>query len=78
MFHGLGMMQIGWTVRVFIFQCDTALTLRQAFCGLVLTVFKPQSPPQTPTPESVMKAAMDTRSDYILCVPSFVEVGSTF
>lgn len=57
MFHGLGMIMPGWTGSV----------------GLVLSVFKPQIPPQVPTPESVMQGAIDTASDLIFCVPSFVE-----
>ncbi|EKM49937.1 uncharacterized protein PHACADRAFT_213717 [Phanerochaete carnosa HHB-10118-sp] len=61
MFHGLGTMQIGWT----------------AFSGLVLTVFKPQVPPVVPTPESVMRGAIATKSDFIYCVPSFIEEWAT-
>jgi hypothetical protein len=29
-----------------------------------------------PTPETVMRGAIDTKSDFIFCVPSFVEVRS--
>lgn len=61
MFHGLGMMQIGWT----------------ATSGLVLTVFKPQVPPMVPTAESVMRGAIATKSDFIFCVPSFIEEWAT-
>ncbi|GJE91046.1 acetyl-CoA synthetase-like protein [Phanerochaete sordida] len=57
MFHGLGMMQIGWT----------------AFSGLVLTVFGPHIPPVVPTSESVIRGAIATKSDFIFCVPSFIE-----
>ncbi|KAJ3535272.1 hypothetical protein NM688_g7002 [Phlebia brevispora] len=57
MYHGMGIMQVGWT----------------AFSGLVLTVFKSQVPTAVPSPDSVMRGAMDTKSDLIFCVPSFVE-----
>lgn len=40
----------------------------------MLTVFKPQVPPVVPTPESVMRGAIATKSDFIFCVPSFIEV----
>ncbi|KAF7798676.1 hypothetical protein EIP86_009900 [Pleurotus ostreatoroseus] len=57
MYHGMGVMQVGWT----------------AFSGLVLTVFESRIPAVVPSPESVMKGAMDTSSNFIFCVPSFVE-----
>ena len=81
MFHGMGIMQIGWTVRPHNTEIFWRLAVPdcfvsyQAFSGLVLTVFKPKVPAVAPSPESVMKGAMDTNSDFIFCVPSFVEVG---
>ncbi|TFK52863.1 acetyl-CoA synthetase-like protein [Heliocybe sulcata] len=60
MFHGMGMMQTAWT----------------AACGLVNSSFKPRSPATAPTPDSVIKGALDSKSDIIFCVPSFVEAWS--
>ncbi|CAL1699315.1 unnamed protein product [Somion occarium] len=57
MYHGMGIMQTGWT----------------ATAGLTLTAFRPQSPAIGPTPELVIKGAIDTKSDVIFCVPSFIE-----
>ncbi|CAL1699334.1 unnamed protein product [Somion occarium] len=57
MYHGMGMIQAGWS----------------ATSGLVLTTFKPQSPAPVPTPESVLKGSMATKTDVIFCVPSFIE-----
>lgn len=39
-----------------------------------MTAFKPKSPAMIPTPDSVFKDAIATKSDIIYCVPSFVEV----
>ncbi|EGO29034.1 hypothetical protein SERLADRAFT_444920 [Serpula lacrymans var. lacrymans S7.9] len=58
MFHGMGMFQTVWT----------------AATGVIITVFEPKSPAIVPTPEVVFKHAVDTNSDLIFCVPSFVEV----
>ncbi|KAI0677488.1 acetyl-CoA synthetase-like protein [Trametes maxima] len=41
--------------------------------GLVLSAFKPSSPPTFPTPENVFQGAVATSSDYIQTVPAFVE-----
>ncbi|KAI0091717.1 hypothetical protein BDY19DRAFT_904330 [Irpex rosettiformis] len=60
-FHGMGVMQLGWS----------------AFAGLILTTFQPQTPPIVPTPGSIMKGIMDTKSVYTFCVPSFVEAWAT-
>lgn len=42
--------------------------------GVVITAFEPRSPAIFPDPDSVLKACMDSKSDIIFCVPSFVEV----
>ncbi|GJE93533.1 acetyl-CoA synthetase-like protein [Phanerochaete sordida] len=57
MFHGMGIAQTGWT----------------ATAGLIVTAFKPQVPAVAPTPELVLQGALNTESDVIFCVPSFVE-----
>ncbi|KAH8114663.1 acetyl-CoA synthetase-like protein [Phellopilus nigrolimitatus] len=57
MYHGMGLMQTGWT----------------ATAGVVITSFQPHTPAILPSPESVMKGSIDTKSDMIFCVPSFVE-----
>ena len=41
---------------------------------MTLTVFKPQTPALTPTPDNTLKGAVDTKSDLSICVPSFLEV----
>lgn len=75
MFHGLGMIMPGWTVSIVQHRFGRVFSvLVKGSVGLVLSVFKPQIPPQVPTPESVMQGAIDTASDLIFCVPSFVEV----
>ncbi|KLO12645.1 acetyl-CoA synthetase-like protein [Schizopora paradoxa] len=60
MFHGMGMMLTGWTASV----------------GLVLSSFRPQTPAMQPTPETVMRGAIHTKSDIIFCVPTFIETWS--
>ncbi|KZT28667.1 acetyl-CoA synthetase-like protein [Neolentinus lepideus HHB14362 ss-1] len=60
MFHGMGIMQTAWT----------------AASGLVIAAFKPSTPATVPTPDSVFKGALDSRSDIIFCVPSFAEAWS--
>ncbi|KAF8488261.1 acetyl-CoA synthetase-like protein [Gautieria morchelliformis] len=57
MFHGMGVITILWT-------CCT---------GVILGSFEPTVPPTNPTPESVLKGIIDTKSDIVFCVPSFVE-----
>ncbi|KAI0070731.1 acetyl-CoA synthetase-like protein, partial [Panus rudis PR-1116 ss-1] len=57
MYHGMGIMQTGWT----------------ATAGLIVSAFKPQSPAVSPTPELVIRGSVATKSDIIFCVPSFVE-----
>lgn len=39
-----------------------------------MTVFRPQSPAQKPTVEDTFAASLESRSDIIFTVPSFVEV----
>lgn len=42
--------------------------------GLVISAFEPRSPATLPDPDSVMKSCIDTKSEIILCLPTFVEV----
>ena len=55
---------------------DVVHTFKQASMGLTLTVFEPKVPPVLPSPDSVIKAVADTQSDYVFCVPSFIEVSA--
>ncbi|KLO14348.1 acetyl-CoA synthetase-like protein [Schizopora paradoxa] len=57
MFHGMGVVQTGWT----------------AMAGIVISTFQPKSPAIQPNAESVIKGCIETRSDMIFCFPSFVE-----
>lgn len=41
---------------------------------MTLATFKPQSPAIVATPESLLKNVVCTKSDFVYCVPSFVEV----
>lgn len=74
MFHGMGMMQTGWTVSAIFPPCNRILNDLQAASGLVLTTFKPQSPAMTPMPDAVFHAAINSDTDVIFCVPTFIEV----
>ncbi|KAI5119730.1 hypothetical protein M0805_008660 [Coniferiporia weirii] len=57
MYHGMGIMQIGWTAMV----------------GITLTTFQPSKLPIILSPDNVFRGSMDTKSDIISCVPSFLE-----
>ncbi|EGN97840.1 hypothetical protein SERLA73DRAFT_109083 [Serpula lacrymans var. lacrymans S7.3] len=57
MFHAMGAYQVVWT----------------AATGMILSVFEPKSPATVPTADNAFKHAIDTNSDIIFCVPSFVE-----
>lgn len=76
MYHGMGMMQTAWTVSLKKDDCpqNTNGPPFKATSGLVVTAFEPRSPAIFPDPDTVMKASMDTKSDILFCVPSFVEV----
>ena len=52
----------------------TNLQYSKAMSGIVITAFEPRTPAIFPDPDSVIKACMDSKSDIIFCVPSFVEV----
>jgi hypothetical protein len=52
------------------------LTAQTGSTGMMLTSFKPKIPATLPSPDTVMKGAIDTKSDILFCVPSFVEVGN--
>jgi len=60
MHHGIGMLQIAFV----------------ATTGLVLSTFKPHSPPTIPDPINVFEGAITTKSDFIYCAPTFVETWS--
>lgn len=75
MFHGMGIAQTGWAVS---FSSSYSMSLTECspetMCGLVVTAFKPQSPAVSLTPDLVIQGAINTASDVMFCVPSFVEV----
>ncbi|EPQ50791.1 hypothetical protein GLOTRDRAFT_50066 [Gloeophyllum trabeum ATCC 11539] len=50
--------------------------LGKAASGLVITAFMPCTPAVAPTPENVIKGALDCESDIVFCVPSFAEAWS--
>lgn len=52
------------------------LSIWAASSGIVMTVFRPQSPAQKPTVEDTFAASLESRSDIIFTVPSFVEAWS--
>ena len=58
MFHAMGMLEI----------------TTSACCGNVITAFKPQSPARMLSEDSLIKSAIATKTDILVCVPSFVEV----
>ncbi|KAI0067832.1 acetyl-CoA synthetase-like protein [Artomyces pyxidatus] len=41
--------------------------------GMILSVFKPSSPPVTPTPERYLNDILATKTSVICCVPSLIE-----
>ncbi|GJE93538.1 acetyl-CoA synthetase-like protein [Phanerochaete sordida] len=56
-FHAMGILQ----------------TCFQPVVGSIMTAFAPQSPARVPTPEAMLSAVAATKSDMLICVPSFVE-----
>ncbi|KAK0483762.1 hypothetical protein IW261DRAFT_1332931 [Armillaria novae-zelandiae] len=60
MYHGMGVLQLLWT----------------ASSGLVVGAFEPQSPAILPTAENLFKSAKTVQTDFIFCVPSFIETWS--
>ncbi|KAJ7204502.1 hypothetical protein GGX14DRAFT_460740 [Mycena pura] len=60
MYHGMGIVQTFWT----------------AVCGMVVSTFEPKKIPPIPTPGGLFRAAKATNSDFVFCVPSFVEAWS--
>ncbi|KAH9840963.1 uncharacterized protein C8Q71DRAFT_854811 [Rhodofomes roseus] len=60
MFHGMGVCLVGWA----------------ASCGLVLSAFRPQTPPPPPSPEAHFRSAHATESDIIFAVPAIIEAWS--
>lgn len=42
--------------------------------GVIISNFAPKSPPTVSSPDTVYTGAINTRSNFILCVPSFLEV----
>lgn len=57
MFHGLGMMNVAIA----------------PMCGLIMAVFEPTTPAILPTPDKVWEDTIRTATEYLLCVPNFVE-----
>ncbi|OCB92288.1 acetyl-CoA synthetase-like protein [Sanghuangporus baumii] len=60
MFHGMGVMQTGWT----------------AATGLIITGFDPRIPGVLPNPDTIIESSIASKSDIIFCVPSFIEAWS--
>lgn len=46
--------------------------------GIILAVYKPQSPPVLPTPENLWEGVINTKSDIVLAVPVFIQVCHCF
>ncbi|EJC99743.1 acetyl-CoA synthetase-like protein [Fomitiporia mediterranea MF3/22] len=42
--------------------------------GVVMSMFTPQCPAIVPDPGNVLSTALETKSDFILCVPTFLEI----
>ena len=83
MFHGMGMMQTAWTVSFELIKFQLFLGadqnyVWQAMSGLVVSAFEPRAPAIVAEPDNVIKASMNTKSDIIFVVPSFIEVSSFF
>ncbi|KAI0685536.1 acetyl-CoA synthetase-like protein [Cerioporus squamosus] len=57
LFHVMGSFAIGWAVGT----------------GVVINVFRPTSPPIVPTPETLLNAAVASKSEFMVCVPAFIE-----
>ncbi|RPD70255.1 acetyl-CoA synthetase-like protein [Lentinus tigrinus ALCF2SS1-7] len=57
LFHVMGVFTITWTVGT----------------GIVLNVFRPSSPPIVSTPDTLLDAAIVSKSDFLFCVPAFIE-----
>ncbi|KAI8989661.1 acetyl-CoA synthetase-like protein [Trametes punicea] len=58
MFHLMGCLSLAWPV------CS----------GTIMSVFRPALPPIVATPESVLRAAVATKCDIMLCVPVMLEM----
>lgn len=58
MFHGMGIVQLNFAVS----------------SGLVVSMFKPHSPPTIPDPVNTLRGALTTKSDLVAVVPAFIEV----
>ncbi|KAI0718411.1 acetyl-CoA synthetase-like protein [Cerioporus squamosus] len=41
--------------------------------GVVINVFRPSSPPIVPTPDTLLNAAIASKSEFLVCVPTFIE-----
>lgn len=77
MYHGMGMMQVGWAVRIKRKNIKPQLIPKyalQASTGVILTTFKPQVPAVAPTPDALITSFMHTKTKVGFCVPIFVEV----
>ncbi|EPQ58591.1 acetyl-CoA synthetase-like protein, partial [Gloeophyllum trabeum ATCC 11539] len=60
MFHAMGAIQLMWT----------------AMNGLIMSAFAPADPPIVPSPDRVFEDAIGTGSNFVFCVPAFVEYWS--
>lgn len=78
MHHGIGMLQVAFIVCCLPCSLVTFIYAAQATTGLVLSMFKPQSPPIVPDPINVIEEAMRLKSDFIYCAPTFIEVNDIF
>ena len=47
---------------------------RQAGAGVTIAVFRPASPPISPTPDTLLSAVIASKADGLICVPTFLEV----
>jgi acyl-coenzyme A synthetase/AMP-(fatty) acid ligase len=48
-----------------------------ATTGMILSMYRPEFPAKTPSQENFMEAAQKTKCDYLLCVPTMLEVRYT-
>jgi hypothetical protein len=53
---------------------ENALKLSQMFSGMELAVHKPQRPPVVPNSDTLLQGIVQSKSEWVICVPSIVEV----
>ncbi|OSD00742.1 acetyl-CoA synthetase-like protein [Trametes coccinea BRFM310] len=60
-----------------LFHIMGCVSLTWAVCtGVVISLFRPSSPPITATPDTVLQAMVATKCEFIVCVPSILEAWS--